>query len=414
MATFRARSHATAGGSLTRRGFIGHAAWGGAALFAPRLVLARAATERRFVFVIQRGAADGLDTVAPLADPGYARLRGALAIDAAAATRLDGTFALHPSLVEVGKLYAAQQALFVHAVATPYRDRSHFDGQNVLESGGSAPYARRDGWLNRLLTLLPRDDSRREAVAIAPTIPLALRGTAEVSSVAPSALRPARDDFLQRVQQLYAGDAQLHALWSTAIDTRSMAGEPARQNPAELGRMAARLLAHPQGPRIAMLETAGWDTHSAQAPRLANALKALDALLAALRDGLGSAWADAVVLVATEFGRTAAANGTGGTDHGTASAAMLIGGAVQGGRVLADWPGLEPSALYQGRDLRPTTALHALVCAAAGECFALDRAKVARVLYPQLPASAPLPSLLRTAERSAAIEPRARFGCQFS
>lgn len=397
MATSRRPLHTREGSALTRRGFIGRAACGGAALFVPRLVLARAETERRFVFVIQRGAADGLDTVVPLADPGYARLRGALAIDTTAAIRLDGSFALHPSLAEVGKLFAAQQALFVHAVATPYRDRSHFDGQNVLESGGSAPYAQRDGWLNRLLTLLPGHVGRSEAVAIAPTIPLALRGTAEVSSVAPSAMRQPPDDFLQRVQQLYAGDAQLHALWAAAIDTRSMAGEPARQNPAELGRMAARLLAHPQGPRVAMLETTGWDTHSAQAPRLANALKALDALLAALRDGLGSAWADTVVLVATEFGRTAAANGTGGTDHGTASAAMLIGGAVQGGRVLGDWPGLAPAALHQGRDLRPTTALHALVCAAAGECFALDHTRLASVLYPQLPAIAPLPRLLRTA-----------------
>src|SRR6185436_16970322 len=145
---------------------------------------------------------------------------------------------------------------------------------------------------------------------------------------------------------------QLHALWSAAMEARGMAGEPLRQNPAELGQLAARFLAQPSGPRIAMLETGGWDTHSAQGPRLANQLKNLDAMLAALRQGLGAAWADTVVLVATEFGRTAAANGTNGTDHGTASAAMLLGGAVQGGRVLGDWPGLAPSALYEGRDLQ--------------------------------------------------------------
>ena len=191
----------------------------------------------------------------------------------------------------------------------------------MLESGGAAPHDVKDGWLNRLIALLPRTSG--EAVAIAPTVPLALRGPAEVISYAPSTARQAPDDLLQRVQQLYAQDAQLHALWSTAMDSRTMAS-PARQNPTEVGRLAARFLARPDGPRIAMLETGGWDTHSAQAPRLANQLKALDTMLAALRDGLGTAWAETTVLVATEFGRTAAANGTGGTDHGTASAAMLL------------------------------------------------------------------------------------------
>jgi uncharacterized protein (DUF1501 family) len=382
--------------SISRRRLLQQTAGTAGWLLAARgLALARAATDRRFVFVIQRGAADALDTVVPYADPAYARLRGALAIDATASAKLDSTFALHPSLVEVHKLYAAQQALFVHAVASPYRDRSHFDAQNVLESGGTAPYMVKDGWLNRLIPMLPRHGGTSEAVAIAPTIPLALRGSAEVTTAAPSALRPPPDDLLQRVQQLYAQDAQLHALWTTAMDTRGMSGPPARQNPTELGQLAARFLAHPQGPRIAMLETNGWDTHSAQAPRLASALKALDTLIGALRDGLGNAWADTVVLVATEFGRTVAANGTGGTDHGTASVAMLLGGAVQGARVLGDWPGLGAGALYQGRDLQPTTDLQTLVAAAAGECFGLEPAKVAHALFPQLGAAKPLPQLLR-------------------
>jgi uncharacterized protein (DUF1501 family) len=180
------------------------------------------------------------------------------------------------------------------------------------------------------------------------------------------------------------------------MDTRGMAGPPARQNPAELGRLAARFLAQPQGPRIAMLETSGWDTHSGQSGRMANQLKALDAMVAALREGLGAAWAETTVLVATEFGRTAAANGTGGTDHGTASAAMLLGGAVQGGRVLADWPGLAAGALYQGRDLQPTIGLDTLIAAAAGECFGIEPQRLARALFPSLPAAKPLPRLLRS------------------
>ncbi len=363
-------------------------------LAAPRIVFAQAVTERRFVFVIQRGAADGLNIVVPYAEPAYASLRGELAVDPGTAIRLDGSFALHPALQAFGELYRQGQVLFVHAVASPYRDRSHFDGQNVLESGGSAPYQLKDGWLNRLVGLLPRRTN--EAIAFAPTVPLALRGAVEVSSYSPSALPAPSDDLLLRVQQLYAGDPQLHALWSAAMDARGMDGGlgGARQDSAALGRLAANFLAQAEGPRVAMVETGGWDTHSAQNPRLAAQLRGLDALVAALRGGLADAWKDTVVLVATEFGRTAAANGTGGTDHGTASAALLAGGAVQGGRVLADWPGLAAGALYEGRDLRPTQDLDALIAATVADCFGLDRERAGRVLFPRMARGQPLPRIV--------------------
>lgn len=380
-----------------RRHFLSTTGAAAMVLAAPRVLFAQAATERRFVFVIQRGAADGLNTVVPYADPSYAALRRELALDPASALRLDGLFALHPALAEFGRLHAAGQALFVHAVASPYRDRSHFDGQNVLESGGGAPYQLRDGWMNRLVGLLPR--SGKEPIAFAPTVPLALRGAAEVTSYAPSALPQPSEDLLARVQQLYANDAQLHALWSAAMDARSMASmtgaTSGQQNPEALGRLAAGFLAQPNGPRLAMVETGGWDTHSAQNARLANQLKGLDAMVAALREGLGDAWNQTVVVVATEFGRTAAANGTGGTDHGTASAALVAGGAVQGGRVLADWPGLAAGALHEGRDLRPTMGLDALLAALAADAFGLDRDRVAKILFPQIKSGKPLPALLR-------------------
>ncbi|MGA0572718.1 DUF1501 domain-containing protein [Variovorax sp. VNK109] len=381
--------------AFNRRHFLGTTLAGSAWLAAPHVVFAQAQTEQRFVFIIQRGAADGLNTVVPYADPAYARLRGALAIDPATAQKLDGSFALHPSLVEVGKLYTSGQALFVHAVASPYRDRSHFDGQNVLETGGTAPYQLKDGWMNRLLPLLPRQ--RREAIAFAPTVPMALRGNVEVSSYAPSSLPQAPDDLLLRVEQLYAGDTQLHGLWTAAMDARNMAGDPAgkaRQDPAALGKMAASFLARADGPRIAMVETGGWDTHTAQNARLATQLKGLDALIASLRDGMGPAWNSTTVLVATEFGRTAAANGTGGTDHGTASAAMLIGGNVKGGRVLADWPGL--ASLHEGRDLRPTLGLDSLIAGSLAESFRLDARRVSASLFPGLPQGRPLSGLSRS------------------
>lgn len=383
--------------SLDRRRFLAGAGSAGLLFAAPRVLFAQAATQRRFVFVIQRGAADGLHTVVPYADPAYAALRGALALDPAEAARLDGTFALHPALEEFAKLHAAGEALFVHAVASAYRDRSHFDGQNVLESGGSAPYQLKDGWMNRLVGLLPKHGN--EAIAFASSVPLALRGAAQVTSYAPSALPAASEDLSMRVGQLYAADPLLHGLWSAAMEARGMAGAQdaaaARQRPAELGRMAASFLSRPDGPRIAMVETIGWDTHSAQKARLAAQLRGLDTLVGALREGLGDAWKQTVVLVATEFGRTAAANGTGGTDHGTASAALVAGGAVQGGKVIADWPGLAAPALHEGRDLRPTLAVETLIAALAADAFALDRERVARVLFPYLRTASTLPRLAR-------------------
>jgi uncharacterized protein (DUF1501 family) len=384
---------------LTRRSFVRIAAAGaGAMLVAPQIVFARAATDRRFVFVIQRGAADGLNIVVPYADPAYLTLRGALAVDTSASTKLDGTFALHPSLVQIGQMYGRREALFVHAVASPYRDRSHFDGQNVLETGGSSAYQVKDGWLNRLVGMMPGATSttHENAIAFAPTVPMALRGAANVASYAPSGLPQAPDDLLTRVSQLYEQDAQLRPLWESAMAARGLAGDAgARQDPASFGKLAAGFLSREDGPRIAMIETGGWDTHSAQMPRLAAQLKALDTMLAALRDGLGPAWSKTTVLVATEFGRTAAANGTGGTDHGTASVAMVIGGAVAGGRVVADWPGLRQSDLYQARDLKPTASLDALITGVASESLGLDPHRTSRTLFAQAGSAPPMTGLIR-------------------
>jgi uncharacterized protein (DUF1501 family) len=381
---------------IARRQFLEHAALGAAAMFvAPGLALATVPTERRFVFIIQRGAADGLDILRPIGDPGFAGWRGRLISDDAPGTKLDGMFTLHPALDEIGRMYGQGQALFVHAVASPYRDRSHFDGQNVLETGGAQPYAVRDGWMNRLVAMLPR--SGEEAIAIAPMVPTALRGPVQVASFTPSALPHAADDLLTRVTALYDADPQLHAPWAAALETKGLAGEIGpRQDPASLGRLTASFLTKPNGPRIAMLETLGWDTHSAQKGRLANQLKNLDALVAALRTGLGSAWATTTILVATEFGRTVAVNGTGGTDHGTGSVAMLVGGAVKGGRVLTDWPGLAAPRLYEQRDLRPTIGLDALIAGAVAESLALDTERVGRSLFAQATTERPLIGLLRT------------------
>jgi len=382
--------------ALSRRNFV---ALGASTVFASsfgaRMAFARAATNRRFVFIIQRGAADGLHTVAPVGDPAYAGQRGSLAEDFATAPRLDDMFALHPSMKNIHALYGAKQALFLHAVASPYRDRSHFDGQNVLETGGTSAYQLKDGWLNRLLTLLPADD---KAIALAATVPMALRGAVEVASYAPSGLPDASDDLLARVSQMYQGDAQLHGIWEQATATRMLTSDLASdngRNAAATGDLAAKMLAAENGSRIAMIETGGWDTHAGQKGRLAGQLNGLDQMVGALQKGLGPLWSDTVVLVATEFGRTVKVNGTQGTDHGTASCAMMMGGAVNGGRVIADWPGLADAALYENRDLKPTLGLDTVIGSTLSAHFGLMPQTAARKLFPEVQMARPLQDLVR-------------------
>ena len=368
---------------LSRRFFLSAGGATVAALAMPRIVFARANTSRRFVFIIQRGAADGLSILGPTGDPLHAGLRESFDQGLQNGAKLDSFFTLHPALGESAKMYAANQALFVHAVASPYRDRSHFDGQNVLETGGSAAYQLRDGWLNRLLGLLPAGESK--ALALSDTVPMALRGSNQVSSYAPSKLTGPSEDLLQRVAALYEPDQQLHALWSEAVATRTMAGgvEADGLNGAAIGSVAAKLLAGENGARIAMIETNGWDTHSGQQGRLAAQLRNLDGIIGSMRTGLGVDWANTLVIVATEFGRTARPNGTGGTDHGEGSLAMLFGGAVAGGKVIADWPGLSTAALYEGRDLKPTTDLDSLIAGALAQQYALEPARVMTTLFPE-------------------------------
>lgn len=375
---------------LNRRSFISTAAAGAfASLALPNMAFARAATQRRFVFIIQRGAADGLSILAPTGDPQFGGIRGDFAQDSASGAKLGSFFTLHPALAETAQLYAAKQALFVHAVASPYRDRSHFDGQNVLETGGSAAYRVKDGWMNRLLGLLPASEA--QALALSSTVPMALRGIHEVSSYSASQLPSPTDDLMARVGALYEKDQQLHELWSAALDTRMKAGDSMQsgggQRGAITGALAAKMLLG-DGARIAMIETTGWDTHSGQRGRLNAQLRDLDQMLASLKSGLGPEWANTLVLVATEFGRTARPNGTGGTDHGQASAAMLLGGAVAGGKVVADWPGLSNGALYEGRDLKPTTDLDSLIGGALAQHYMLEPARVMTTLFPEAPGTA--------------------------
>lgn len=393
---------------ITRRTLLG--SLGGSALWAlrPGLAFAQSAGEQRLVVVVLRGALDGLHTVVPAADRDYQAARRELALapegDARQQRplqRLDDTFWLNGELPWLAEAWHRREALFVHATASPYRERSHFDAQNVLETGGLAAFQLRDGWLNRALAALPAAADGR-ALALAQSVPPLLLGRAPVTSYAPSRLPEVGDDTLTRIGRLYAGDAELAGVWAQALRARGMAtdigvaapsGTPVAV-PVETATLAARFLVQPQGPRIAVMEIGGWDTHAQQMPRLAGLLRQLDRSLEALAVGLGEAWRQTAVLAITEFGRTVRANGTGGTDHGTGGLAMLVGGAVRGGRIVADWPGLAAGALHEGRDLRPTTDLRAVIKGVLRDHLGIDRDRLDRQVFPNSERVAALPGLV--------------------
>jgi uncharacterized protein (DUF1501 family) len=381
-------------------------------LLAPlaRLAAAQGNRDSRFVLVILRGGLDGLAAVPPYAEPAYAQLRGSLALGKPGTENgvldLDGMFGLHPALANLHAMYRAREALVLHAAATPYRERSHFDAQNVLEAGSTAPGASGSGWLNRALAALDSAGDARGAVALADSVPLVLRGELAVTSWAPSQLPETDEDTLARVRRLYeAADPALAASLNGALAAREIAGDGADarmgggrggQALAPLASAAARFLASPDGPRIAVLDAGGWDTHAnqgaAQGP-LALRLRGLDAGLQMLKTELGTHWRETTVLVVTEFGRTVAVNGTRGTDHGTAGCAFVAGGAVAGGRIVADWPGLAARDLHEGRDLRATTDLRSLFKAVLHERFGVAEAALARSVFPASDSVEPLEAL---------------------
>jgi uncharacterized protein (DUF1501 family) len=385
----------------------GIAASGG--VFTSRLSLAgNDAGQRRFVFVLLRGALDGLAAVPPVGDPDYARLRGELDLSQAAALhRLDDLYALHPSLDFMADLWQQKQLVVAHAVATAYRERSHFDGQDVLESGMVVPHAAQSGWLNRALAGLPAAHAGRNAgVALGANVPLAMRGPTEVASWSPATMPGLDDDTLQRIVQLYGADPLLSRRLAEALGAEQIAGMKGGMGGGGRGgaqidktaRAAANFLVQADGPAVAMFDTTGWDTHAnegADKGALALRLGALDAGLRALHDGLGAGWDRTVVLIATEFGRTVAVNGTRGTDHGTGAAAFLLGGAVRGGRMIGQWPGLKSSQLYQGRDLMPTTDLRSLMKSVLRDHLEVPEKLLDTAVFPDSAAAPYLPDLLR-------------------
>ncbi len=378
-----------------------------AALASPiSLALAATATnarpdDARFVFVLLRGGMDGLAAVPAIGDPDFAAARGPLANFGAPPLPLDGTpFALHPALAAMHGLYRSGELAVVHAAGLAYRERSHFDAQQVLESGGSKPYELATGWLGRALAA----HGNRAGLALTTAVPLVLRGSERIDTWAPSALPEPSSDLVARLEALYAGDAALGAALARAKALREQPGMsegPAngggRAAAVALARKAGEMLASAQGPRVAVLEMGGWDTHANQAApagALANNLRNLDAALVALREAMpGPAWSRSVVVVATEFGREVAVNGTQGSDHGSGGAAFVLGGAVHGGRVLGDWPGLARAQRFEGRDLRVTTDLRSVLKGVLGDHLHVAASTIEQTVFPNSAAVRALPLL---------------------
>lgn len=379
----------------------------------PTLSMANTNSDSKFVLVVLRGAVDGLALAAPYGDGNYNKVRGELAIPKPgnddSLLKLDGLFGLNPSLRGVHQSFSEGDACIVHAVASPYRERSHFDGQDLLENGAARVGGRRDGWLNRALASLDSGLGRETAIALAPNTPLVLRGPNSVTSWAPSRLPDADDSTLQRLQRLYADDEFFATRLQQALRSQEIAAgnsgmsESGRGNEAkqfeELMSSAARFLTTEDGPDIAVVEFGGWDTHANQGSvsgSLANRFAALDTGLTTLKQRLGETWQDSAVLVVTEFGRTVRVNGTRGTDHGTGTAALLLGGAVKGGKVIADWPGLRNGDLYAGRDLKPTADIRSLFKGVLNEHLGVSEALLETEVFPDSATAGAMRNLIRT------------------
>jgi uncharacterized protein (DUF1501 family) len=362
---------------------------------------------------VLRGGLDGLAALAPMGDPAYVGARNGLALSRSGdngALALDSMYALHPRLKTLHALYGAGELLGVQACVLPYQDRSHFDAQNVLETGGDKPFTRTTGWLNAALQALPGAPARRElGLAMAAQAPLVLQGPTRVATWSPSPLPDVSTDTLERLAMLYGErDPALAAALEGARDANMMAGEvneTIRQGGryggralAPMARAAATFLAQPNGPVACVLEMGGWDTHANQGVEtgtLSNALGVLDEGVATLKEGLGQTWRDTLVVIVTEFGRTVAANGNRGTDHGTGMAAFLTGGAAQGGRILADWPGLGAGQLNDARDLRGTTDLRAVLKGALSDHWRISAQVLNTSVFPGSEAIKPLTGLIR-------------------
>ena len=392
-----------------------------------------AMAKRKMVVVIARGGMDGLTVSPPIGDPDYGALRGAVAVPADQALKLDSTFALHPALACVHALALKGQARIAPAIASPDRARSHFEAQDVLETGAAQVYGVNSGWLNRTLEVM--GPKKIEGLSVGATAPLILRGKIQAASWSPGKGVDETARLPMLLQDLYRSDPLMGPAFARGLETESMAEtatigldaaptpsmgaqkaadttamaspgmaptaeavvaaqRKGREDARKLGSTLAGFMAQPGGPRIAALSLDGWDSHAGQVGQLNTRLTYLDAVLDGLNTGLGAEWSNTVVVVATEFGRTARVNGTGGTDHGTGSTALVLGGGLKRGGIIGDWPTLKQEALFENRDVRPTLDMRGLFKGVLAEHMGVDRAALEAKVFPDSAAARPVTGLV--------------------
>ena len=388
--------------NMNRRHLLAAASAGVGLAFAGRVAAQTNGPANKLVVVIARGAMDGLSVTVPYGDPNYVPLRAGLAIpapgEANGALALGEGFGLHPALAGLHDLYGAGQMRFAPAVALPVRIRSHFDAQDVLENGGEGLRQQSDGWLNRAITAAA--GASLKGLSIGAQTPLILRGDAPVSSWAPGGQVRGGDRIASLLQDLYVEDPMLGQNLARGLATEELVGQGQnmdgdgarvrRNDVLGLGRAVARLMSGAEGADIVAVSLDGWDTHAGQRAQLQTRLTGLDQLVTGLKDGLGETWSRTVVVVATEFGRTARANGTQGTDHGTGSSLLLAGGAIKRGGPIGDWPTLADNRLFENRDLAPTMDIRSVFKGVLRDHMGVDRAALDARVFPGSVAEAPV------------------------
>jgi len=375
--------------TLSRRGFLASACCLAAAPVFTPVTFAAMPGDKRFVTIVLRGAMDGLDLVQPYGDAGFAALRPTLALTPdKGLIDLDGHFGLNPAAADLLPLWKARELAFVHAVSTPYRDqRSHFDGQDMLESGGEHVAEEKTGWLNRALAVIPRSDARK-AIDVNTSTELILTGPNNVDVWASdSNLGPAKDE-MQFLMRLYAGDPAFAKAMDEAMraNNAAMISEPSGQRGEKITDVAALAGNMLKGDyRIASFSITGWDTHVGQLGQFKRPVQDLAQAITTLKATMGAdLWAKTVVLAMTEFGRTVRENGSAGTDHGTGGCAVVAGGAVDGGRILGKWPGIMDGALLDDRDLMPTADVRELAAAMLYRQFDVSAEELTGKIFPGL------------------------------
>lgn len=387
--------------------------------------------KKKLVVVICRGGMDGLSVSPPVGDSNYAALRGSIALKPDQVLKLDETFGLHPALKTVHALAQQGQARIAPAIASPDRARSHFEAQDVLETGAAHVYGTETGWLNRTLEALT-PARKVEGLSVGTTAPLILRGKVQAASWSPGKGVDETARLPTLLQDLYKSDPMLGPAFARGLEIETMAQQamtalaatpamnvaaastpnmmqPAsmsptmandRQNRAgseaarKLGSTLGGFMTQAGGPQIAAISLDGFDTHAGQLGQIATRLTYMDAVLDGLHAGLGAEWKNTVVIAVTEFGRTARVNGTGGTDHGTASTGLILGGALKKGGIVGDWPGLADNALFENRDTAPTLDMRGVFKGVLADHIGVDRAVLESKVFPDSAAAKPVTGLV--------------------